>query len=524
MANRIRFFWAATSLLLGTGLSSPCGLAEEVAPIESLPNIVYILADDLGYGDVSCYNAESKIATPHIDRLAARGMRMTDAHAPSAVCTPTRYGILTGRYCWRTRLKYRVLDGFDPPLIEPTRLTVPKLLRRHGYANFCVGKWHLGMRWTDTDGNPMPAVSIDRDTPPRDGRNVDYAVPVTGGPIDVGFDRFFGISASLNMSPFCYLADDRPVIRPTIETPRIRTDFIAVDQGIRSPDFTIAGVMPTLTGQAIRHIDDHMASNPDQPFFLYFPLTAPHLPVVPNVEFQGTSEAGPYGDFVREVDATVGAIVETLQRHRQTDNTLVIFTSDNGGLYHYWSAEEADDIEHYKPSRRGRQMKAYGHQGNAHLRGTKADIWDGGHRVPYITTWPAKIRAGSTSDALIELTDLLATTAAIVGEELSAGDGQDSRNALPIMLGDGNEKPVRDYAVHHSLWGAFAIRRGPWKLIPTRGSGGFTAPREIHPKTGEPTGQLYNLDHDPSETKNLWSERPDIVGELQELLTKVQAM
>jgi arylsulfatase A-like enzyme len=487
------------------------------------PNIVYILADDFGYGDASCYNPNSKIATPNIDSLAARGMQFTDAHTPSAVCTPTRYGILTGRYCWRTRLKYRVLDGLDPPLIESSRLTVPSLLKRNGYHTICIGKWHLGMEWTDMSGNAVPAVPVDRKTPPRDGRNVDYSVPMKGGPTAVGFDRFFGISASLNMSPFCYLVDDRPVIRPTIESPAMKSEFISVDQGIRSHDFSIAGVMPTLNGQAIRHIDEHVASGSDKPFFLYFPLTAPHLPVIPNVEFLGSSDAGMYGDFVREVDATVGAITETIQRHGISENTLVIFTSDNGGLYHWWTPQEADDIKHYKVGVRGQYVKDFGHQGNAHLRGTKADIWEGGHRVPFITTWPRRIAAGSTSDALVELTDLLATSAAIIGEELTTRESADSRNILPIMLGQATEKPIRDFAVHHSLWGRFAIRRGPWKMIPARGSGGFTRPRDIQPAAGEPVGQLYNLEDDPSETTNLWGQHPELVRELGELLESVQA-
>ena len=266
-----------------------------------------------------------------------------------------------------------------------------------------------------------------------DGRDVDYSVPFTGGPLEVGFDRCFGISASLNMSPFCYLVDDRPLIRPTIHSPKIKSEFISVDQGIRSPDFTIAGVMPTLTGQAIAHIDDAVAAKPNKPFFLYFPLTAPHLPVIPNEEFRGTSEAGMYGDFVREVDATVGAITETLEHHGLTENTLVIFTSDNGGLYHWWTPRESDDVKHYKIGIRGQHVKDFGHQGNAHLRGTKADIWEGGHRVPFITTWPKRIAGGSTSDALIELTDLLATSAAIVGEELSAAEKADSYNFLPVF-------------------------------------------------------------------------------------------
>jgi arylsulfatase A len=234
----------------------------------SHPNIVYVLADDLGYGDVSCYNPESKINTPRVDRLAAEGMRFTDAHTPSAICTPTRYGILTGRYAWRTRLKYRVLDGLDPRLIEPDRLTVPALLKQHAYNTACVGKWHLGMQWTDKDGEPVPAVAIDRRTRPRSGSNVDFTQPFTGGPTAVGFDWYFGISASLNMSPFCYLENDRPVRLPILHQPRIQTDFVSVDEGVRSPDFSIAGVMPRLAGEAIGYIEQQAADDSGRPFFL----------------------------------------------------------------------------------------------------------------------------------------------------------------------------------------------------------------------------------------------------------------
>ncbi|HBL48265.1 MAG TPA: sulfatase, partial [Planctomycetaceae bacterium] len=331
------------------------------------PNIVYILADDLGYGDVSCYNPESKIKTPHIDRLAVEGMKFTDAHTPSAVCTPTRYGILTGRYCWRTRLKYRVLDGFDPPLIEQDQTTVPSLLKKAGYETACVGKWHLGMQWTDEKGEPVPAVPIDRRQRPRVGDDVDFTKPIIGGPLANGFDYYFGISASLNMSPFCFIRNDRPVILPTIPSERIQTEFLSVDQGMRSPDFTIRSVMPTLTGEAVQFIERQAKQSPERPFFLYFPLTAPHLPLVPNDEFKGKSAAGEYGDFVLEVDATVGAIMEALQRTGKSDNTLFIFTSDNGGLYHWWTPQETDDLKHYKPNHRGQYVKDRGHQGNAHL-------------------------------------------------------------------------------------------------------------------------------------------------------------
>lgn len=487
------------------------------------PNIIYILADDFGYGDTSCYNPESKIQTPHIDRLATEGMRFLDAHTPSAVCTPTRYGIITGHYSWRTRLKYRVLDGFDPPLIAEDRLTVPGLLQKSGYTTACIGKWHLGMTWTDTDGKALPAVSIDRRTPPRSGREVDYAVPVKGGPIDRGFDYYFGISASLNMSPFCYLENDRPVIAPNIPSPRIRTEFIAVDEGIRSPDFTIAGVMPELTGKTVQFIEKHAREENGQPFFLYLPLTSPHLPVIPNVEFRGTSEAGEYGDFVVETDAFVGAVLDALDRTGSAKNTMVIFTADNGGLYHYWDAQETDDKKHYRLSGRAKKMKEFGHQGNAHLRGTKADIWEGGHRVPFVVRWPGKTPAGSTNNTLIELTDLMATCADLVGTDLPADAGEDSRSMLPLLFGKTPQPPNRLYSVHHSLWGTFAIRQGPWKMIPRRGSGGFTRPREIdHVKEGGPIGQLYHLYNDPSETTNLWNNHPEIVERLSTQLSNIQ--
>ncbi|NNE93297.1 MAG: arylsulfatase [Verrucomicrobiales bacterium] len=487
------------------------------------PNIVYILADDMGIGDVTCYNEDSKTPTPHIDRLATEGMRFTDAHTPSAVCTPTRYGLLTGRYSWRTRLKYRVLDGFDPPLIEPNRVTVASFLKSAGYDTACIGKWHLGMQFTGKDGNPMPAVPLDRRSPPRPGKDVDYTVPITGGPNAVGFDHFFGISASLNMSPFCFLENDRPVRLPVFDHPRVRTEFITVDEGIRSPDFTIYGVLPRLAGEAVAFIEKQADEKPENPFFLYAPLTSPHLPVVPNEEYRGRSQAGLYGDFVVETDSFVGAVLEALDRTGLTKDTLVIFTTDNGSLYHWWDPKEADDVKHYKLRGRGASMKEFGHQGNRHLRGTKADIWEGGHRVPFVVRWPGRTPAGTVSEELIELTDLLATVAGITGKDLPNGAGPDSRNILPALLDPKPGKPVREFAVHHSLWGVFAIRNGPWKLIPHRGSGGFTFPRELDPeKEGGPPGQLYNLENDPSETKNLWDSKPEIVDDLSQLLHRIQ--
>ncbi|WP_166830644.1 sulfatase family protein [Thalassoroseus pseudoceratinae] len=509
----IRYLTFAGCLVIGVN---------SVSAVER-PNIVYILADDLGFGDVSCYNPDSKIDTPNIDRLAKEGVRFTDAHTPSAVCTPTRYGILTGRYAWRTKMKIRVLDGLDPPLIEDGRLTVASLLKQHGYHTGCVGKWHLGMQWTDKTGQPVPYLPVETKGRPRPGDDVDYTRPVIGGPTARGFDEYFGISASLNMSPFCYIQDDRPVHLPTLHQERMSTEFISVDKGVRSPDFTIYGVLPRLTGEAINFLERQAQSEADQPFFLYMPLTSPHLPLVPNEEYRGHSQAGHYGDFVVETDSIVGSILETLDRTGQAENTLFIFTSDNGGLYHYWTPQESDDQKNYRMTARGKYVKQFGHQGNAHLRGTKADIWEGGHRVPFIVRWPGKTPAGAVSDELIELTDLLATCAAMLEVELPEGAGEDSKNILPALLTEQPVEPVRTFAVHHSLWGAFAIRQGPWKLILQRGSGGFTFPRRIDPqKAGGPPGQLYNLEEDPSETKNVWKEHPEVVEQLTTHLEQIR--
>lgn len=486
------------------------------------PNIVVILADDLGYGDLSCNNPDSKIPTPHADRLAAEGMRFTDAHSPSAVCTPTRYSLLTGRYHWRTRLKSGVLDGLSPPLIEADRVTMASFLGDHGYATACIGKWHLGLQWTRQDGSPEDVDRAEQGGV-RPGYDVDYSRPFTGGPLALGFDRFFGISASLNMPPFCYLEGDRVLHLPTLKQERMRdANFVATDEGVRSPDFTNYGVLPRLAGEAIGFLEDHAANSPERPFFLYAPLTSPHLPVVTNQEYRGKSRAGPYGDFVVETDAFLGAILETLDRLQLADDTLVLFTSDNGGLYHYWEAKEADDVKHYKITGRAAHIREFGHQGNAWMRGTKADIWEGGHRVPFLVRWPGKTPAGAVSDELVDLTDLLATVSAIAGADLPDRAGPDSVNILPALLASKPAAPVRHHTVHLSFRGVFAIRQGPWKLIEHRGSGGFSQPRDLDPTAGGPPGQLYDLKDDPAETRNLYDEEPQVVERLTKLLDTIR--
>jgi arylsulfatase A len=471
------------------------------------PNIVFILADDLGYGDLRCYNPDSRIPTPNLDRLAAQGMRFTDAHTPSAVCTPTRYGLLTGRYCWRTRLKQGVLDGFDPPLIEQGRMTVASLLRQHGYATGCIGKWHLGMQWTAKDGRAVPQRE---DTPGafRPGYDVDYSKAVTGGPLDCGFDTFYGISASLDMSPYCFIENDRTAGIPDERTPEDKSLFMNQVPGVKTKGFTLESVMPALTTRAEAFIARHAGQ---RPFFLYMPLSSPHLPVVPNSEFEGRSEAGRYGDFVVEMDACVGRVLQSIDRAGAAADTIVMFSSDNGGLWHWWDFQNADDKTLGRTTPRGEFAKRFGHMSNGTLRGTKADAWEGGHRVPLIVRWPGVVKPGSTSRELVCLVDVLDTCASVVGATLPGEAGEDSISLLPALLG---RPGLRRDLVLHSLRGVFVLRSGDWKLIEHRGSGGFSAPVTVKAAAGEPSGQLYNLRDDPAETNNLWSAHPEVVRAL----------
>jgi len=452
------------------------------------PNIIFIMADDMGYGDLGCYGAQ-KIATPNMDRIAAQGIRLIDAHSSSAVCTPSRYSVLTGRYCWRSRLKEWVLWGFEPPLIEPERLTVASFLKSHGYATAAIGKWHLGLGWTTVDGqDPLP-----------DGTNVDYRVPIQGGPLSLGFDYCFCITGSLDMAPYCFIENDHTVGIPSEEKhpyhPQQR-------KGLMVPGWRDDLVDVTFAEKAVAFIDGHMASHPEQPFFLYLTPSAPHRPCVPPDFVQGASQAGPRGDMVALVDWMVGQIDDALQRHGLVDNTLIMVTSDNGArATDYWGRD-------------------WGHKPNGDLRGQKADIWDGGHREPFVARWPGHIPAGSTSDALICLGDLLATCAEILGVTLPANAAQDSYSFLPVLTGNEARGPRREAIVHHSGAGMFSVREGPWKLILGLGSGGFTEPRFEEPVPGGPEGQLYHMLQDLGETTNLWLERPEIVRRLGALLNR----
>jgi arylsulfatase A len=448
------------------------------------PNIIVILADDLGYGDLHCYNAQSKMSTPRIDRLAGQGMRFTDAHSPSSVCSPTRYGLLTGRYCWRSRLKSGVLNGYSPALIEPKRLTLASLVKSQGYNTACVGKWHLGL------GTNEPA---------------DYSQPLEPGPNSVGFDQSFVLPASLDMPPYVFVENERATVAPseTIADSQMRrhggNGFWRA--GAIAPGFKHVDTLPALAQQAERFVKQQAA---EKPFFLYFPLTAPHTPWMPVDSFRGRSRVGYYGDFVTQVDATVGRLLDLLDETKLAENTLVVFTSDNGA---HWLPSDIDE---------------WGHRANADWRGQKADIWEGGHRVPFIVRWPGVTKAGSTSNHLVCLTDLMATLAELVDYKLPAGAGEDSFSFLSLLEGKSPSQPLREAIVHHSSDGSFAIRQGPWKLAMKLGSHGFSEPKHVEPKPNGPQGQLYNLADDPREQNNRWLSEPQIVERLSRLLADYQ--
>lgn len=446
------------------------------------PNIVYILADDMGYGDVSCLNENSKLHTPNIDRIAREGVKFTDAHSGSAVCTPTRYGILTGRYCWRSNLKSGVLYGYSKRLIEPGRMTVASFLKQNGYHTGGVGKWHLGMDWAGEEGD------------------YDVTQPIKNGPNSLGFDYFFGISASLDMPPYVYIENDGITAAPDRDTEN--KDFKGFwRKGPTGADFKHEDVLPKVTEKSIEYIKQRSQS--DQPFFLYIPLPAPHTPILPTVEFQGKSGTNAYGDFVLQCDDSVGRILDALSRYGFSNNTLVIFTSDNGCS----PRAEFDELE------------KFGHDPSSIYRGYKADIFEGGHRIPFAARWPGKIAPGSTSSETICLTDLMATCSAILGEPLPTDAGEDSYNLLPALFGGLLKQPLREATVHHSINGSFSIRQGKWKLNLCPGSGGWSEPRPQKAKEmGLPPLQLYDVETDYAETTNVYEKYPKVVEHLTKLL------
>ena len=471
-----------------------------------LPNIVLILADDMGYGDVGCYNPESKIPTPHIDMLASEGILFTDAHSPSALCTPTRYGLLTGRYCWRTRLKQGVILGYDEaPLIENGRSTIASMLKSKGYHTACIGKWHLGMKWQTKEGYVIQDDQNNWNNDPvifrANEQNIDFTKPIEGGPVDLGFDYFFGtLGCSTSDPPYCFIENNMTVGIPSIPSPEEYSKLPGFVPGLMVHGWSLEEVDPIFTGKAIQFIEDHQNRSKDKPFFLYLALSSPHNPFLPPDFAKGKSLEGPRGDLVTVVDWSTGRILETLKKYELEDNTLVILTSDNGAM-------------------RG----ANGHKSSANFRGYKGDIWEGGHRIPFIVRWPDKIEPGSTSNEIISLTDMFATFAKLVSYKTSDNEGEDSYDILPAFLGKRQNSSDDRVRVFHSGSGVFALRIGQWKLVEgTKRSG--SGKLSLTEYSLGMTGQLYNMLDDPGERNDLWYKEPEKVTELGKLLEKCKSM
>ncbi|WP_276165986.1 sulfatase family protein [Zobellia alginiliquefaciens] len=452
-----------------------CLLGLQLALAQTQPNIVYIICDDLGYGDIQFLNPEKgKILTPRVDALASEAMTFTDAHSASAVCTPSRYAILTGRYNWRTRLQAGVLTGGVDPLIAQDLTTVPKMLKKAGYTTAAIGKWHLGFDYVDDKGNSYELYEGKK----MIGAPIGATVP--NGPISRGFDSYIGFHHSRDMQTV--VKDDKVIDKmPPIQ------------------------MLQFLGDQAEDYITKATPKN--EPFFMYLALNSPHSPVVPSEAWQGKSGMGDYADFVMETDDVVGRVLDALEKNGIADNTLVFFTSDNGCS---------------EPVSKAKQLeKNYGHYPSADFRGYKSDIWEGGHRIPFIVKWPGVIEPGTTNNQLICQTNLMATTAQIAGVALDDSTGVDSYSILPMLK---NRKTKTDYklVVHHSINGKFSIRNKKWKLELTPGSGGWSNPKDNKAiEIGLPAIQLYNMQKDPGETKNLSEKHPKLVEKLTVELVRI---
>ncbi len=472
---------------------------------ETRPNVLFILTDDLGYGDIRALNSQAGVSTPNMDVLVKEGIHFTDAHSASAVCTPTRYGILTGRYAWRSSLKSGVLWGYSAPLIEPDRPTIASFLQREGYHTAVIGKWHLGLGWQPVDrGKAIVPYDHQLLYDKSRGSNVDFTKPVTGGPLSLGFDYSYIFPASLDMTPYLYLENDQPT-EPASGYTSGRNEGehgrgVFYRAGEISPSLKVDSVLSDLAEAAIHYLEKRQ--NRDQPFFLYLSLTAPHTPWLPPDEFSPKSASGRYGDFVQYTDYNIGKVLDALHRYGLKDNTLVVLTSDNGA---HWTPED---------------KKKFEHRPNYIFKGQKADIYEGGHRVPLILRWPERITPGSISGQLISSTDWFATFAGILGKAVPQQAAEDSYNMVEAIINP-SEKEIRPTMIQHSLNGHFAIRMGQWKYTPQLGSGGFSTPASREPDPGESAATLYNLTQDPGEQYNLYWQQKERAQEMHQKLQEI---
>jgi len=484
------------------------------------PNIVFIFADDMGYGDVSALNPAARTKTPAIDKLVSEGIAFTEAHASASVCTPSRYGLLTGRYAFRSEDGAGGINGFHKSVIEPGRETLASVLKKDGYNTACIGKWHLGVDWHTREGTGEP-----EQDPETGYSNVDYSKKVSGGPNDFGFDYSFIHTASLDIPPYLFIrnhevidpdviltSDHYPVRREDTEfawdSIHTKEDDIYWEKGVwwregeMSRSFRIEDCHTEIVEEGVAYIEKQEKENPNEPFFLYLPLTGPHTPWMPTEQFKGQSNAGLYGDFIFNIDDAVKQIKEVLKREGIYDNTMLIFASDNGA---YWPQEE---------------VELYAHDSNQGRKGQKGDVWDGGHRIPLVISWPSQIKKSSEYPHLISLTDFFATFCDFTGQEPGEDSGEDSFSFWKVLTGE-KDAPIRHSMVHHSVSGFYSLRIENWKYIDGLGSGGFSHPTRLTPEKNGPKSQLYNLNDDPLESQNLFFQHPEKLSELSIALREI---
>ena len=490
--------------LLGLALSSALSLFASTE--KSQPNIVVIYADDMGYGDLACQNSESKLKTPNLDKLASEGIRFTDGHSSSGICTPSRYALLTGNYHWRRM--HGIVGSFGDSVFEENEMTLPRMLKSKGYKTAAIGKWHLGFDWKSIQNKNVEAVKLGKKKA-FSADAFDWSKPIGKGPLSIGFDTYFG-DGVINFPPYCWVENDRVLEAPTemlnLGGSKPLEGNWECRPGPAVKDWDIYDVLPTLTKRAVSFINEQ---KPDEAFFLYFALSAPHAPIIPNEEFRGKTQAGSYGDFVFQVDWVTGQVLDALDKKGLSDNTIVIFTADNGP-------------EHYAYSR----MTETGHVSTGDLRGLKRDIYEGGHRVPFIIRWPGKVQAGSVSNEVVSQVDLMSTLAEVTGGELSNEVAVDSYDISPVLFGKDYKSPLREATVQNTKPEKYAIRRGNWVYLNTStGHHSNVSPKLLdskgfHPIDKKAKGLLYNLKDDLGQRKNVYDQHPEIVQELSALLKK----
>ncbi len=471
------------------------------------PNVVIILADDMGLGDVTALNRQSRIPTPHLDKLARQGLVFTDAHAAGSYCVPSRYGLLTGRYMWRTRLgSGGNLANFAGTLIEPGRKTVANLMQDAGYQTGLVGKWHQGLDWKLHDESEREQIRVDPNY--QNFKNIDFAAPAIKGPKDFGFAYSFGTAGSAEMNPAAWIENNRVTVIPTLTTEqakKIHGEWFGRDDNIIAEGYTMDRLVPTLSNKACEFVETAVRSKPDQPFFLYYAMTTPHNPIVPNQEFVGKSKAGTYGDFVVELDHHVGRLLSKLDELGIADNTLLFFTSDNGPV---------DRTRGYSQRWVRGDTQIYGHDSTGDCSGWKGGLEEGAHRVPFIVRWPAIIKPGEECATTIVFNDVLPTLAEMMNVKLDSNTAEDGVSFYPALTGASRPVSFHKALIHNHHNGTFAVRQGAFKLIIK----GPKTVEEVLDARVPVKYQLYDLDKDIAESTDVSAKHPEKVKQMHALL------